>query len=107
LIHTFEQAGHYNVTVTATDALANATEAWTIVNVSAPPATSAFGGFPNFVGGLFLQVVEGIVEVAVVVVPIAAALLVVIFPLRHRLGLSSKQPQQSVGGEAGGAASTS
>jgi len=101
LIHTFVQPGHYNVTVTATDASANVTEAWTIVNVSAPPATSTFGGFPNFVGGLFLQVVEGIVEVAVVVVPIAAALLIVLFPLRHRLGLSSRQPQKAEGGEAG------
>lgn len=94
LIHTFVRAGHYNVTVTATDASANVTEAWTIVNVSAPPATSTFGGFPNFIGGLFLQVVEGIVEVAVVVVPIAAALLIVLFPLRHRLGLSYRQGQK-------------
>ncbi len=100
LIHTFEQAGHYNVTVTATDASANVTEAWTIVNVSSPPATSTFGGFPNFVGGLFVQVVEGIVEVAVVVVPIAAALLIALFPLRHRLGMSSRRPQKDEGGEA-------
>jgi len=99
LIHTFQQAGHYNVTVTATDASANATEGWVVVNVSAPSVTSAFGGFPSFVGGLFLQVVEGIVEVAVVVIPIAAALLLVVFPLRHRLGLS--KPQAS-GGEAAG-----
>jgi len=100
LIHTFEQPGHYNVTVTATDSSANVTEAWTIVNVSAPPATSTFGGFPNFVGGLFLQVVEGIVEVAVVVGPIAAALLIVLFPLRRRLGLSSRRSQQGEGGSS-------
>jgi PKD repeat protein len=105
LIHTFEQPGTYNVTVTATDASANVTEAWTVVNVSAPPATSSLSAFSSFAGGLFLQVIEGIVEVAVVVIPIAAALLVVLFPLRHRLGLSSKQPRQS--GQAGGAASTS
>ena len=36
--------------------------------------------------------VEGIVEVAVVVLPIAAALLIVLFPLRRRLGLSSRSP---------------
>jgi len=95
LIHTFVQPGRYNVTVTATDASANVTEAWTVVNVSAPPAGSALGSFPNFVGGLFLQVVEGIIEVAIVAVPIAAAFLVVLFPLRHRLGLSPRKAQQT------------
>jgi len=94
LIHTFEQTGRYNVMVTVTDASANVTAAWTVVNVSAPPAGSALGGFPSFVGGLFLQVVEGIVEVAVVVVPIAAALLIIVFPLRHRLGLSSRASER-------------
>ncbi|MGH9919275.1 MAG: hypothetical protein ACRD6W_10485, partial [Nitrososphaerales archaeon] len=62
-------------------------------------AGSAFGGFPSFVGGLFLQVVEGIVEVAVVVVPIAAALLLVLFPLRRRLGLSSRPPRADGGAD--------
>lgn len=103
LIHTFTQPGRYNVTVTVTDSLANVSEAWTLVNVSAPPAGSALGGFPNFVGGLFLQVVEGIVEVAVVIVPIAVALLVVVFPLRYRLGLSSRRPRQEPGASARGA----
>jgi len=99
LVHTFGQPGRYNVTVTTTDASANVTEAWTIVNVSPPSAGSALGSFPNLVGGLFLQVVEGIVEVAVVVVPIATALLMVLFPLRHRLGLSSRPPQQDEGAD--------
>jgi uncharacterized protein DUF4349/PKD domain-containing protein len=99
LIHTFQQPGRYNVTVAATDASATVTEAWIIVNVSSPPAGSALGSFPNFVGGLFLQVLEGIIEVAVVVVPIATALLIVLFPLRHRLGLSSHPPQQDEGAE--------
>jgi Domain of unknown function (DUF4349)/PKD domain len=95
LIHTYVQPGHYNITVTATDASANVTEAWTIVDIAAPAAISTFGGFPDFIGGLFLQVVEGMAEVAVVVVPIATALLMVLFPLRHRLGLSSKRSQQT------------
>jgi hypothetical protein len=99
LIHTFVQPGRYNVTVTVTDASANVSEAWTVVNVSAPPAGSALGGFPNFVSGLFLQVVEGILEVAVVVVPIAAALLIVFLPLRHRLGLSPRPPRQDEGAD--------
>jgi hypothetical protein len=107
LIHTFTQPGRYNVTVTATDASANVTEAWMLVNVSAPPAASGFGAFPNFVGGLFLQVIEGIVEVAVVVVPIAAVLLIVLFPLRRRLGLSSRPERRDQGGEASGVDGTS
>ena len=100
LIHTFQQAGHYNVTVTATDASANVTEASTIVDVS-PPATTTVGGFPNFVGGLFLSVLEGIAEVAVVVVPIVTVLLLVLFPLRYRLGLSSRKASHV--GEGAGA----
>jgi Domain of unknown function (DUF4349)/PKD domain len=100
LVHTFTRPGRYNVTVTVTDSSANVTEGWTAVNVSAPPAGSALGGFPSFVGGLFLQVVEGIVEVGVVVVPIAAALLVVLFPLRYRLGLSTRRQREQEG--AGG-----
>jgi len=100
LIHTFSESGRYNVTVTATDHSANVTEAWTIVTVSPPPATSNFGRFPSFVGGLFLSVVEGIVEVAVVVVPIAGAVVVSLLPLRHRLW-SSKRPQQTEGEESG------
>ncbi len=107
LIHTFNQPGRFNVTVTATDSSANVTEAWAVVNVSAPPAASGFGGFPNFVGGLFLQVVEGIIEVAVVVVPIAAALLLVLFPLRHRLGQSSRRTQGAGQGEPAGAGGAS
>jgi PKD repeat protein len=99
LIHTFGQPGRYNVTVTATDASANVTQAWTVVNVSPAPAGSALGSFPNFVGGLFLQVVEGIIEVAVVVVPVATALLVVLFPLRHRLGLSSRPARHDDGAD--------
>jgi hypothetical protein len=98
LIHTFEQAGHFNVTVTATDASANVTEASTVVDVSAPPATSSVGGFPSVVAGLFLQVVEGIAEVVVVVGPILAVLLAVLFPLRHRLGLSARKEHQHAGG---------
>jgi hypothetical protein len=95
LIHTFQQAGHYNVTVTATDASANVAEAWTVVDVSAPPASLTVGGFPTLIASLFLQVVEGMAEIAVVVIPILMVLLVILFPLRYRLGLSSKKSQQT------------
>ena len=91
LIHVFASSGRYNVTVTATDAAANVTQAWTMVDVAPSPASSSLGGFPNFVGALFLQVAEGIVEVAVVVIPIALTLLLIVFPLRHKLGISAKE----------------
>ena len=102
LIHTFQEAGHYNVTVTATDASANVTEAWTIVNVSSPPVTApSVGGFPSVIAGLFLQVVEGIAEVVVVLGPILAVLILVLFPLRYKLGLSSrKASSEGEGGHA-------
>jgi hypothetical protein len=85
LIHTFVQPGRYNVTVTATDSSANVGQAWSIVNVSPSPVSSSLGGFPNFVGGLFLSVVEGIIEVVVVVAPIAGVVLLIVLPLRRRL----------------------
>ncbi len=93
LIHTFERPGTYNVTVTATDASANVTETWAVVSVSSPPAASGIGGFPSFVAELFLQVVEGMVEVAVVVLPVAGAVVLVLFPLRHRLSAPARRPE--------------
>ncbi len=91
LIHTFTQAGGYNVTVTVTDTTGNASEAWTTIRVSSPPVASNFGTFPGFVGGLFVQVVEGIIEVAVVILPLAAVVAVVVLPFRRRLGSRQKQ----------------
>jgi hypothetical protein len=93
LIHEFTQPGHYNVTVTATDSTANVTEAWTVVDVAAPPVSSGLGTFPAVVGGLFLHVVEGMIEIAVVALPIAFVALVALFPLRHRLG-SQRQKKE-------------
>jgi len=91
LIHEFAQPGRYNVTVTATDSSANVAEAWTIVEVAPPSVGSGIGNFPAVVGSLFLHVVEGIVEVAVVVLPLALVALAVVFPLRHRLSSHRKK----------------
>jgi hypothetical protein len=91
LIHTFVQPGRFNVTVAATDSTGNVTEGWTIINVSAAPFTSSLGNFPGFVGDLFLRVVEGIIEVAVIVIPIALAIALVVFPFRRRLGPSARK----------------
>jgi hypothetical protein len=70
LIHQFTQAGTYNVTVSATDQVGNVTLASVIVKVTAPPATSELSAFAGSVWALFSGVVEGIIEVAVVVIPI-------------------------------------
>ncbi len=91
LIHTFDQPGDYNVTVTATDSTGNVSEAWTTIKVTSPPIASGFGNFPSFVGGLFIQVIEGIIEVAVVVLPLAAIGAMVVLPFRRRFGPRQKQ----------------
>lgn len=103
LIHTFGQPGHYNVSVAATDSTGNVTESWTMVNVLNPPVTSSFGNFPAFVGGLFLSVIEGIIEVAVVVIPMVAVIGVVVIPLKRRFDASKKR----IGTAAASTSSTS
>ncbi len=91
LIHTFEQPGDYNVSVTATDSTGSVSEAWITIKVASPPIASGFGNFPSFVGGLFIQVIEGIIEVAVVVLPLAAVGAMVVLPFRRRFGARQKQ----------------
>jgi len=84
LIHTFYQSGDYKVTVTATDQ--NGTVALTTANVHVdpPPGQGGLTGFFGTVSNLFVSVIEGIVEVAVVVLPLAAVGAVVVLPLRRR-----------------------
>ena len=92
LIHTFNQKGTFNVTVTATDSNGTVKEAWTLIHVSAAPSNS-FRNFSNYVSGLLIAVVEGIVEVAVVTLPIALVVGLVILPFRNRLR-TNKGPNQ-------------
>ena len=95
VIHTFFQAGNYNVTTNVTDQLGNTTSAWTMIRVAAAPAQSGFSAFFGNVGNLFLNVVEGIVEVAVVVLPLAAVGLAILIPIqRHEKGQKSIKPSQ-------------
>ena len=84
LIHTFNQGGAFNVTVTVTDSNGTVNEAWTVIHVSSASSHS-LKNFYDFVGGLLVAVVEGIVEVAVVVLPIALVVGLVILPFRNRL----------------------
>lgn len=83
LIHTFNQAGTFNVTVTATDSNGTVRETSILIHVSPAPSHS-LKNFSNYIGGLLIAVVEGIVEVAVVVLPIAFVVGLVILPFRAR-----------------------
>jgi len=91
LIHTFTQSGTFNVTVTLTDASGNALENYTIIRVANPPAQSAAISFASFAFGLLVSVVEGIIEVAVVLLPIALVVGAVILPFRNRLRATKKE----------------
>ena len=84
VIHTYYQSGVYNVTVSATDQNGTTAEQSVTVHVTAPPALSGMGSFFGTVSGLFVNVVEGIAEVAVVVLPIAAVAAAVLIPIQRR-----------------------
>jgi PKD repeat protein len=84
VIHTYYQAGVYYVLATATDQNGTVVQASATVKVQAPQAQSGLSAFLGNVGGLFISVVEGIVEVAVVVLPIAAVGAAIIIPIQRR-----------------------
>lgn len=83
VIHTYYQSGDYKVTVTATDQNGTVALTSTTIHVEASQAQPGVVGFFGTVVNLFVNVVEGIVEVAVVVLPIAAVGAVVVIPLRR------------------------
>lgn len=84
VIHQFYQAGDYNVSVSATDSKGNVTMSYVMIHVAAPPTALGFGNFPASLADLFVRVVEGMATVAVVVLPVAGVLAVVLIPLRKR-----------------------
>jgi hypothetical protein len=84
LIHTYLSSGNYKVTVTATDQNGTVARASATINVAAAPNQYGVSNFPTMVANLFVNVVEGIAEVAVVVLPLAAVGAVVVIPLRRR-----------------------
>jgi len=90
VIHQFYGANDYNVTVTATDARGNVTTAWTIVHVTEPPTKVGFGDFGVGLETLMVHVIEGMAEIAVLVLPFALVAVVVVYPLRRR----SKMPKE-------------
>ncbi len=94
LIHQFAQPGRYNVTVSATDQSANVSLAWIVVTVTSPPAASGFAAFGGYVWSLFAGVVEGIVEVAAVVLPVFGVLYVAVVPAYRRMSKSKGSDQE-------------
>ena len=94
VIHTFFQPGAYRVFVSATDQNGTVTQTSTVVKVVAPPSKSGVASFFGYVGTLFLSVVEGIVEVAVVVLPLAAVGALILIPVqRHGRNQKVRQNQ--------------
>jgi hypothetical protein len=93
VIHQFYGADDYNVTVTATDSRGNVTMAWTVIRVSEPPTKVGFGNFGVSLEALMVHVVEGMAEIAVVILPVAAVSAVVVYPFLRR-GRTSKGIKQ-------------
>jgi hypothetical protein len=84
LIHTYYQTGTFKVTVTVTDQNGTAVTASTRVLVEAAQVQIGISNFFGTIANLFVSVVEDIVEVAVVVLPLAAVGAVIVIPLRRR-----------------------
>lgn len=93
VIHTYNQPGTYNVTVTATDQNGTAVQQSVLVRVTPAPGFSGFQGFISTVSGLFVSVVEGIAEVAVVVLPIAAVGAAIVIPFQKRASHQKAEKQ--------------
>jgi hypothetical protein len=91
VVHTFYSPGTYNVTATATDSAGSVVQGWIIIRVSNPPTQDELSRFTGYVSSLLVGVIEGIVEVVVVVVPIGLIVLAIAFPLRRKF-LGSPQP---------------
>jgi len=94
VIHTYYQAGDYRVSVSATDQNGTVAPAFVTVHVVAAPTQSRLVSFFGTVSNLFINVIEGIVEVAVVVLPLAAVGAAVIIPIQRR-GRAQRPIKQS------------
>ena len=94
VIHTYYQAGDYRVSVSATDQNGTVAPAFVMVHVVAAPTQSRLVSFFGTVSNLFVSVIEGIVEVAVVVLPLAAVGAAVVIPIQRR-GRAQRPIKQS------------
>lgn len=94
VIHTFGQGGDYNVSVSVTDSNGTVAQSFVVVHANASPQQIGTTNFFGTIANLFVSVVEGIVEVAVVVLPLAAVGAVIVIPMRRR-GRAQKELKQS------------
>ena len=94
LVHTYYQPGTYKVLVSVTDENGSVVQKGATVTVVPANVRSGLSAVMGTVGGLFVGVVEGMVEVAVVVLPIAAVGAAIFIPLQRR-GRSQKQVRQN------------
>jgi hypothetical protein len=88
VIHTYTKAGDYNTTISVTDSSGNVKTSWVMIHASGAPVGFDFAGFTALATNLFFSIIQGIVEVAIVVIPItlvAALAFIVIVPIRNRL----------------------
>ena len=84
LIHTYYASGDFKVSVSVTDQNGTVATGTASIHVAAPPSQYGAVNFPATIANLFVSVVEGIAEVAVVALPLAAVGAAVILPLRRR-----------------------
>jgi len=95
VVHQFYQEGDFNVTVSATDYKGNVTTTFTLIHVSAAPTKVGFGDFGTTLANLFIRVVEGMAEIAVIIaLPAVLVVGLIVAPLRRR-GRAQKEPRQS------------
>jgi len=91
--HYFAQPGDYNVTLSATDSVGSTVERSVAVHVSGSAANQAFASFVGYASGLFIGVVEGIIEVAAVTVPLILVFAFIAVPLGRKYLLGKNKPK--------------
>jgi hypothetical protein len=90
VIHQYYSSGDYNATVTVTDSSGNVAMQSALIHVTNAPGQTPLAGFFGTVGNLFVSVIEGIAEVAVVVIPIGLVAFAVLIPFRRRARLQKE-----------------
>lgn len=88
LIHEFYGDQSFNVTVSVTDQTGNVSTQYLTIKVMTSTASVGLSSFANTIITLFVSVIEGIAEVAVVVLPLLGVAAIIILPIRYRSKIS-------------------